>query len=401
VISVDEAIERIFAHIPPPATEAVPLGAAHRRVLAAPLMATHSQPPFDASAMDGYAVRASEVVPGRALKLAGTSQAGSRFVGMMESGQCVRIFTGAPIPIGADAVVIQEESVAKGNHVTFERTVAPGHNIRRHGFDFLRGAELLPAGTALSPQMLALAAAANQPRLTVTKRPRLAILATGDELVAPGQVPGTDQIVASNSFGLGAMLAPLAETILDLGIVPDDKQRIEEALLRAFDAGIEVVITTGGASVGERDLVQQVLRDLGVRLDFWKLRMRPGKPLMFGTRGKSLIFGLPGNPVSALVTASVILRPALRRMTGHADPFWPRIGAPIMSGLPPNGPRRQYLRGTLERNEVGFLQVRPIAETDSGHISSLARADALIVQPEDGPGMPPGEVVEVIPLDWG
>jgi molybdopterin molybdotransferase len=235
----------------------------------------------------------------------------------------------------------------------------------------------------------------------VNRRPRLAVLATGDELVAPGMTPGSDQIVASNSFGLIAMLAPYAETIMDLGIVPDDTARIEEALLRAFDAGIEVVVTSGGASVGERDLMQQVLRDLGVELDFWKLAMRPGKPLMFGSRGRSLIFGLPGNPVSALVTAAVILKPALRKMSGHADPFWPRIGAPIMSGLPANGPRRHYLRARIERSEVGFLQVRPIAETDSGHSSSLAAADALIVQPENDPGMPPGEIVEVIPLDWG
>ncbi len=401
MIQVDEAIERIFAKLPALGTETVPLARAHRRVLAAPLVATHSQPPFDASAMDGYAVRASEVVPGRPLKLAGTSQAGARFVGMMEHGQCVRIFTGAPLPIGADAVIMQEEASAKGNQISFERTPRPGQSVRPQGFDFRRGAELLAAGVALTPAMLGLAASANCPTLTVTRRPRIAIVATGDELVPPGAVPGPDQIVASNSVGLIALLAPFAEKVIDLGIVPDDKQRLESVLLGAFDMGIDLLITTGGASVGERDYVQEVLRDLGVSLDFWKLRMRPGKPLMFGTRGRTLVFGLPGNPVSALVTATVVLKPALRALTGHADRFWPRFGVPTLLGLPPNGPRRHYMRGSLSRNDIGFLQVTPIFETDSSHSTSLALADVLIIQREDDPGSPPGEIVEVIPLNWG
>lgn len=401
MMPVDEAIERIFRKLPALGSESVPLARAHNRVLAKPLVATHSQPPFDASAMDGYAVRAAEVVPGRPLKLAGTSQAGARFVGMMEHGQCVRIFTGAPLPIGADAVIMQEEATAKGNQISFEKVPSPGQSIRKQGFDFLRGAELLPAGVALTPAMLNLAASANHPALTVTKRPRIAVLATGDELVPPGSTLGPDQIISSNSYGLIPLLAPFAETIIDVGIVPDDKLKLDAALLSAFDQGVDMLVTTGGASVGERDYVQEVLRDLGVELDFWKLRMRPGKPLMFGTRGKTLVFGLPGNPVSALVTATVILKPALRAMTGHTDPFWPRIGAPTLAGLPPNGPRRHYMRANLSRNEIGFLQVEPIFETDSSHSQSLALADALIVVPEDSPGVPPGEIVDVIPLNWG
>lgn len=401
MMPVDEALERIFAKLPNLGSEVVPLGRAHRRVLARPLLATHSQPPFDASAMDGYAVRAAEVVPGRPLKLAGTSQAGARFVGMMEHGQCVRIFTGAPLPIGADAVIMQEEASAAGNQISFQKAPRVGQSIRKQGFDFLRGAELLPAGVALTPAMLSLAASANQPNLTVTRRPKVAILATGDELVAPGGTLGPDQIVASNSFGLIAMVSPYAEKVIDLGIVPDDKARLEQVLLSAFDMGVDMLITSGGASVGDRDYVQEVLRDLGVTLDFWKLRMRPGKPLMFGTRGKTLVFGLPGNPVSAMVTATVILKPALRAMTGHADPLWPRIGVPTLLGLPPAGLRRHFMRGILSRNEIGYLEVTPIFETDSSHSSSLALADALIIQPEDDPGSPPGEIVEVIPLAWG
>ena len=400
MIAVEEALERIFATLPDLGTERVPLSAAKGRVLAKPLHAQHTQPPFDCSAMDGYAVRAAEVSPGAALKLAGTSQAGARFVGLMDKGQCVRIFTGAPLPIGADAVVMQEETDAKGNQIRFSGSIRAGQNVRAQGHDYKRGDALIPSGKRLTPAMLALAASANQAELTVTRRPRLALLATGDELVPPGSSLGPDHIIASNSYGLAALLEPLCEEIIDLGIAPDDPKAIEAALLRAIDAGVDVIVTSGGASVGDRDFVQEVLKDLGVSLDFWKLRMRPGKPLMFGTRGKTLVFGLPGNPVSALVTATVILKPALKAMTGHADPFWPVIGAPILTALGPNGPRRHYIRAELGRNEIGFLEVRPLAETDSSHSSSLARADALIVQMEDDPGLPPGEIVTVLPLDW-
>lgn len=401
MIPVDEALQRIFSKLPDLGEEQVPLGRAHRRVLSRPLIATHNQPPFDSSAMDGYAVRAGDVALGRPLKLAGTSQAGARFVGMMQPGQCVRIFTGAPMPIGADTVIMQEEATAEGNLISFSKLPAPGQSVRKQGFDFARGAEVLPAGIALTPQMLALAASANLPHVTVTRRPRIAILATGDELVPPGSALGPDQIVASNSAGLIPLLAPYAEKVIDLGIVPDDPARIERALLNAFDTGVELLVTTGGASVGERDFVQEVLRDLGVELDFWKLRMRPGKPLMFGTRGRALIFGLPGNPVSALVTATVILKPALKAMSGLADPFWPRLSVPTTLGLPANGPRRHFMRATLSRNEIGYLEVTPIFETDSSHSSSLAIADALIVVPEDAASIPPGEMVDIIPLNWG
>ncbi|MHB1103353.1 MAG: molybdopterin molybdotransferase MoeA [Devosia sp.] len=401
MISVDEALDRIFLQLDAPQPEIVPLARAHRRVLAEPLIASHTQPPFDASAMDGYAVRAGEVLLGRPLRLAGTSQAGQRFVGMMEQGQCVRIFTGAPLPIGADAVIMQEQARADGNLISFEKTPPVGQSIRRRGHDFEQGQELLPAGVTLTPAMLNLAASANYPTLTVTKRPRIAILATGDELVAPGGTLGPDQIVASNSYGLIPLLSPYADKAVDLGIIPDDKKKLESALLGAFDYGVEVVVTTGGASVGERDYMREVLVDLGVKLDFWKLMMRPGKPLMFGTRGSTLVFGLPGNPVSAMVTATVILRPALRQMTGHADPFWPQLGLPLAATLPPNGPRRHFMRATLDRNEGGILHVTPISETDSSHSSSLALADALIVQPENDPGQPAGTIVDVIPLIWG
>ncbi len=398
MISVDDALDRIFTRIPTPLPETIPLARAHRRVLTRPLVAQHTQPPFDASAMDGYAVRSADVVPGQPLFLAGTSQAGARFTGMMQRGECVRIFTGAPLPIGADAVIMQEQATARGNQVSFENVPRVGQSIRRKGFDFIAGRELLPAGVPLTPAMLNLAAGANAPELTVAKRPKLAILATGDELVAPGTEIGPDQIVASNSYGLIPLLAPYAEKVIDLGIVPDDKRQLENAVLGAFDYGTDVLVTTGGASVGERDYVQEVLRDLGVNLDFWKVLMRPGKPLMFGTRGKTLVFGLPGNPISAFVTAVALVRPALKLMTGHTDPFWPVMGVPLGADLPANNERRHYVRTRLTRSDAGYLEAFPIAETDSNHSSSLAEADALIVQPEDSPLVAAGEIVEIIPL---
>ncbi|MEP7240496.1 MAG: gephyrin-like molybdotransferase Glp [Devosia sp.] len=398
MISVDDALDRIFTKIPTPIAESVPLARAHRRVLLEPLLAKHTQPPFDASAMDGYAVRANEIVPGAPVFLAGTSQAGQRFTGMMQSGESVRIFTGAPMPIGADAVIIQENATADGNKVTFMKGATPGQSVRKKGNDFIEGTELLPAGVGLTPAMLNLAASANYAELSVAKRPRLAVLATGDELVAPGSELGPDQIVASNSYGLMPLLSPYADKVIDLGIVPDDKPQLEKAILSALDYGVEVLLTSGGASVGERDFVQEVLRDLGVTLDFWKIAMRPGKPLMFGTRGKTMVFGLPGNPTSAFVTAVVLVRPALRLMTGHTDPFWPFMGVPLVADLPENGERRHFVRGKLNRNEIGFLEVEPIREMDSNHSSSLAEADCLIIQPEDSPGMVAGEIVEIIPL---
>ena len=399
MITVDDALDRIFTRIPTPLPETIPLARAHRRVLTRPLVAQHTQPPFDASAMDGYAVRTADVVPGQPLFLAGTSQAGARFTGMMQRGECVRIFTGAPLPIGADAVIMQEQASARGNQISFEKAPRLGQSIRKKGFDFIAGKELLPAGVPLTPAMLNLAASANYPELTVAKRPRIAVLATGDELVAPGSEIGPDQIVASNSYGLIPLLAPFAEKVIDLGIVPDDKRQLENAILGALDYGIDVLLTTGGASVGERDYVQDVLRDLGVNLDFWKVLMRPGKPLMFGTRGKTLVFGLPGNPISAFVTAMVLVRPALKLMTGHTDPFWPMMGVPLGADLPANNERRHYVRAKLHRNDAGFLEALPIAETDSNHSSSLAEADALIVQPESSPLIPAGEIVEIIPLN--
>jgi molybdopterin molybdotransferase len=397
VISLDEALQHVLAVDLRVPSETIPIEDALGRYLAAPLTAGLSQPPFDASAMDGYAVRADQVALGRPLRQIGTAQAGQRFTGMMSGSQCVRIFTGAPLPIGADAVVPQEEVIANGSEITFTREVEPGRFVRRRGSVYSDGEPLLPAGMQLTPARLSLAASANRPKVTVAGRPRVALLATGDELVSPGTSPGPDQIVSANSYGLAGLLASIHAEVFDLGIVRDDPTALRDVLSDVFAVGVHVLVTTGGASVGERDYVQDALRSLGVELDFWQIAMRPGKPLMFGRRDNTLVFGLPGNPVSALVTGSVVLMPALRNLLGAQDPLGPRLHLPLASGLPANGIRRHFLRATYEPTPAGTT-VLPIGETDSGHLASLAGADALIVQHENDPGMESGDIVEVIPL---
>lgn len=396
LLPVEEALRTILSHVPAARGEEVPLEAALGRVLAAPLIARHDQPPFNASAMDGYAMRASDVAEGVFLKVMGTSQAGAGFAGSVGPGEAVRIFTGAPVPTGADTVIMQEEAVRDGDKVRFTAPARPGHSVRPKGNDFAIGQHLLAAGTRLTPMHIAVAAAANAARLTVAHRPRVALLATGDELVLPGSFLGPDQIVASNSFGLAAMLAPYATTVTNHGIVGDDPALLHARLEAIFGNEPDVVITTGGASVGEHDLVQEALKAHGVSLDFWRINMRPGKPLMFGTRGKTLVFGLPGNPVSAMVTALVFIKPALRAWLGHTEPAQWRL--PLLSPTPANSARRHFMRARLVQTVDGPM-AEPIAQTDSGHTSSLAAADLLVVQPEHDPGQPKGALVEVLPIE--
>ncbi|SMQ64525.1 molybdopterin molybdochelatase [Devosia lucknowensis] len=396
LLPVEAALEAILSHIPPVVIEHVPLKEAVGRVLAQDLVASHDQPPFDASAMDGYAVRATDVCDDAVLKVIGTSQAGSGYSGTVGPGEAVRIFTGAPVPRGADTVIMQEEAVRDGDRVRFTAPARPGHSVRLKGNDFAVGQVLVAAGTRLTPMQIAVAAAANAASLAVARRPRIALLATGDELVLPGNRLEPDQIVASNSFGLAAMLQPYAERIVDHGIASDDRVVLRSRLEAAFADAPDILITTGGASVGEHDLVQDVLKDLGVSLDFWRINMRPGKPLMFGTRDKTLVFGLPGNPVSAMVTATAFIKPALRAWLGHSAAADWRL--PLASPTPANTARRHFMRARLVQSPFGPA-AEPIAQTDSGHTSSLAAADLLIVQPEHDPGQPTGAVVAAIPID--
>jgi molybdopterin molybdotransferase len=395
LLPAEDALARILAAVPAPEPESVPLARAAGRVLLEPVIATHDQPPFPASAMDGYAVAAASVVPGRPMPVIGMSQAGAGFAGAVPEGAAIRIFTGAPLPPGTDAVIMQEEAEREGDTVRFAAEVQAGRSVRPLGFDFAEGEVLVPAGVPLTPARLSLAASANLAAITAARTPRIALLASGDELVAPGSPLGPDQIVASNSFGLAAMFAPYGCEIADFGIARDTPEALSEALRKAFAAEPNLLITSGGASVGDHDLVRPALEAEGVAIDFWRIRMRPGKPLMFGRRGRTLVFGLPGNPVSALVTAAIFLRPAVRAFLGlpqHAERLIP-LAAPTGA----NGPRRHFQRARLIDGPGGTL-VDPISETDSGHLSSLADAEVLIIQPEDDPGQSAGTPVPVLPF---
>ena len=396
LLPVDEALNRILARVPDVVGENVALAGAAGRVLAEPVVASHDQPPFDASAMDGYAMRAADVAEGVWLNVIGMSQAGAGFAGSVGHGEAVRIFTGAPVPAGADTVIMQEEAERNGDLVRFTAPARRGHSVRPRGYDFAVGRTILERGTRLGAFQVAVAAAANAGTVSVARRPKIALLATGDELVMPGTVLGPDQIVASNSFGLAASLAAFAETVTDFGIARDSRQDLDVVLERIFAAEPDVVVTTGGASVGEHDLVQAALMDHGVTLDFWRINMRPGKPLMFGTRGKTLVFGLPGNPVSAMVTAEVFLKPALRHWLG-LGPIEP-LQLPLLGPTPANTARRHFMRARILTRD-GVTGLLPINETDSGHTSSLAVADALIMQPEFDPGQMAGVVVSAVPID--
>lgn len=396
LLPVDDALHAILARVPAVTSEQVALTEANGRVLTAPVIAGHDQPPFDASAMDGYAMRAEDVIEGARLRVIGTSQAGASYGGGVHRGEAVRIFTGAPVPPGADTVIMQEEAVRDGDFVHFTAPARLGHSVRPKGNDFSTGQSLIRAGTRLTPMQIAVAAAANQASLTVARRPSIALLATGDELVLPGTPLGPDQIVASNSFGLSAMLAPYARQVTDHGIVSDDASQLRARLQGILMAEPDVLVTTGGASVGEHDLVQDILKGLGVSLDFWRINMRPGKPLMFGTHGRTLVFGLPGNPVSAMVTAMVFIKPALRAWVGHAEPAQWRL--PLAGPTPPNSGRRHFMRAQLVAGPDG-MQALPISQTDSGHTSSLGAADLLVVQMENDPGQPIGALVEAILID--
>lgn len=396
LLPVDDAIAAILKRVPAPVGESVRLADAAGRVLLEPVVARHDQPPFNASAMDGYAVRAADIVDGHRLTLVGTSQAGAAYGGSIEAGQTVRIFTGAPVPPGADTVIMQEEAEAEGGTVRFTTRPRQGHSVRPLGNDFATGDQLIDPGVRLAPMQLAVAAAANADSLVVARRPAIALLATGDELVLPGTALGPDQIVASNSFGLRPLLQPYAETVTDHGIARDDRAALRQTLETIFAGEPDILITTGGASVGDHDIVQEILVELGVTLDFWKINMRPGKPLMFGTRGKTLIFGLPGNPVSAMVTAIVFIKPALRRWVGYTG--LSKWYLPLAGPTPANTARRHFMRAQLIHTPTG-PELFPISQTDSGHTSSLAQAEMLIVQPEFDPGQDAGTIVEALAID--
>jgi molybdopterin molybdotransferase len=400
VISVEEALDRILAGLAsraPVAAEDVLLSDGLGRVLAEDVRARVTQPPAAVSAMDGWAVRAADVarVPAT-LRRIGAVPAGARFDGTVGAGETVRIFTGAPVPDGADTIVIQEDADQDGDRVTVREGAPTGTYVRPAGLDFVTGAIGLTAGRRLSARDIGLAAAMNHPWLRVRRRPRVAILATGDEIVRPGDPIGPNQIVSSNALALSALITAVGGDPIMLGIAPD-----ETAALRRMAAGAQgadLLVTTGGASVGEHDLVRSGLAPDGLELDFWSIAMRPGKPLMFGRLGAVPLLGLPGNPVSSLVCALVFLKPALEALLGLARPREMRQTALLATDLKANDRRQDYLRARFEGDADDQRRVAPFAKQDSSMLSPLAQADCLIVRPPNAPALAAGNPVEIIPL---
>jgi molybdopterin molybdotransferase len=382
LMPVAEALARVLDAVTPLPAESAPLGDAHGRVLTADIAALRTQPPADVSAMDGYAVRAADVVtvPAR-LTLVGEVAAGHPFAGTVGPGEAARIFTGGLIPPGADTVVIQELARREDDVVVVEAAAAKGKNVRPAGLDFARGALLLPRGRRLSGRDLALAAAMNHAAVPVHRRAKVAILGTGDELVAPGSEPGPGEIVYSNGFALAALARREGAETLDLGIAPDRVEETVTAIRRARAAGADVLVTSGGASVGEYDLVQQALAAEGLNLSFWKVALRPGKPMLHGRLGAMQVLGLPGNPVSAYVCAVLFLAPLLRRLAGRAD-VEPRTEPAVLGrDLPANDERTDYLRASLTAKPDGERVATPFPSQDSSMLTPLAGADCLVIRP--------------------
>jgi molybdopterin molybdotransferase len=401
MIPVREARSRIVAGLPRMAAETVAVSAASGRILAEDVSARRTQPPFDVSAMDGWACRQADLasIPAK-LKPVGHAAAGGRHEGAVGDGECVRIFTGAPIPAGADAVVIQEDADLDGSVLTVREAPRPGQWIRRAGLDFAEGQVLLAAGRQLGPADVALAAAMNVPWLQVRRKPRIAVLATGDELARPGEPIGPNQIVSSNNIGLCALIEANGGSAIDLGIARDTETDLRAKAAAA--AGCDLLLTLGGASVGEHDLIHKILGGGGKGIDFWNIAMRPGKPLMFGHadlgNGASVpLLGLPGNPVSAMVCGYNFLLPALRAMLGlHWDiRFETAISG---SDLDENDKREDYLRATLIRNEDGQLVATAFGKQDSSMLRRLSDADCLIVRPPHGPAVKSGTPVPIVRL---
>lgn len=397
LMPVAEARTRILAGLPTMPSEQVALPEAHGRVLAADVASRVTQPPLAVSAMDGYAVRAADVVTVPAdLKIVGEVPAGGFHDGTLAAGQAVRIFTGAALPAGADAIVIQEDTERDGDTVTVKESSSAGRYVRKAGLDFAKGEVLLKAGTVLSARDIGLAAAMNHPWLQVRRKPRIALLATGDEIKLPGEALGPTSIVSSNTFALEGLIRAAGGEPITLGIAVDDIAAIRD--LAAQARGADMLVTTGGASVGEHDLVQEALAELGLELDFWQIAMRPGKPLMFGRLGEVPMLGFPGNPVSSMVCGILFLKPALAQMLGTGETEPARETATLGADLGENDRREDYLRATLAR-ENGKLIATPFPKQDSSMFSRLAAADCLLIREPHAPAARAGDTVEIVRLD--
>jgi molybdopterin molybdotransferase len=380
LMPVAEALQRVLADARTLPAEKVALDDALGRVLGEDLAALRTQPPDAVSAMDGYAVRAADVAQAPAkLTLIGEVAAGHPFDGEMKAGQAARIFTGGVMPAGADTVVIQELTARDGGTVTIQKATARGRNVRQRGIDFLQGQLLLRQGRCLTDRDLMLAAAMNYPALNVHHRPKVAVLGTGDELVAPGSAPKSGEIVYSNGFALIAMARSEGAEVNDLGIAPDRIEDIAAAVRRARDWGADILLTSGGASVGEHDLVQRALASEGLALSFWRVALRPGRPMMHGRLGGMQVLGVPGNPVSSYVCAFLFLVPLIRRLSGRDDVEHVPEPARLGCDLPANDERADYMRATLTRGPDGPIAM-PVPNQDSSLMAPLAKADCLLIR---------------------
>jgi molybdopterin molybdotransferase len=399
LMPVAEALARVLAEAEPLPAEPAPLAEAYGRVLAADVTALRTQPPADVSAMDGYAVRATDVakVPVD-LKLVGEVAAGHPFEGTVGVGEAARIFTGGVLPPGTDTIVIQENTERVGDTVVIVASSGKGKHVRAKGLDFQRGAALLAKGRRLSDRDLALAAAMNHPTVPVHRRPKVAVLATGDELVMPGATPAFGEIVYSNGYATMALARREGCEVADLGIVPDRLPETVAAVRRARDVGADILVTSGGASVGDYDLVQEALAAEGLALSFWKVALRPGRPMMHGRLGAMHVLGLPGNPVSSYVCAVLFLVPLLRRLAGRPDVATAIDVARLGCDLPSNDERADYLRATLAPGPDGVPVATPAPVQDSSMLTKLARADCLLIREPHAPAAKAGEPCSIITL---
>jgi molybdopterin molybdotransferase len=401
LLSVNEAIARILAAVPAPTdVQMVLVSQTVGCTLAAPLMAARNQPPFSASAMDGYAVHAADLASGAPLKLIGTSAAGHGFRGKVRAGETVRIFTGAPVPVGADTILIQENARTEGDQITPTQSEVAGRFVRAEGADFKLGQRFFQAGYRLRPKDMALAASLGVNAIEVRRPPRVAVLATGDELVLPGNNPAPDQIIAANHITVQAMAEAAGATTLFLGIARDTLEDLAHHIQAARDWGADVLVTMGGASVGDHDLVQAALTAAGMELDFWKIAMRPGKPLMFGGLGSMRVLGLPGNPASSIVCAHVFLKPLIAALLGNpaAGEERPSAGR-LTTAFPANDQRQEYVRAALEMNGDGISLLTPLGSQDSSLTHVLAQAQALIIRLPYAEAAKAGDACRFIQLD--